>query len=168
MHLFLNMIFFIIRGVLDKFLFWYCQVQSAMLIGKFDIFKQNRTQNVLTCYHHLCCLTRNGVWRKPLTMRLTHQFHVLIGQKDTELRQYVRVRIALMNNDAYSLIRFSNFGEEIVVYHSELTALHCWNETVATWPDLPKKQATICFEAIFPQTTGWSSRLTVFVSGSYA
>jgi len=36
-------------------------------------------------------------------------------------------------------------GKQIVVYHS--------NVKVATWPVLPRKQATICFEELFPRTT---------------
>ena len=37
------------------------------------------------------------------------------------------------------------------MHHSELTVLRCSSGTVATWPVLPKKQAIICVEAIFPQ-----------------
>ena len=65
-------------------------------------------------------------------------------------------------------------GKQIVVYHSELTVLRCSSETVATWPVLPKKQATICFKLLLPGTTfvgfgSSSNTLTVyccFVSGS--
>ena len=46
-----------------------------------------------------------------------------------------------------------NLGKEIVVYHSEWTAIRCSSGTVATWPVLPKKQATICFEVLLSRTT---------------
>ena len=36
--------------------FWCCQVKSDNFIGMFDIFWQDRTQNVLTCDHQWCCL----------------------------------------------------------------------------------------------------------------
>ena len=41
----------------------------------------------------------------------------------------------------------------ILVYQSEFTVPRCSSGTVATWPVLQKKQVTICFEVIFPQTT---------------
>ena len=47
------------------------------------------------------------------------------------------------------LVRFSTFTKEVVVYHSELTVQRWSSSTVATWPVLPKKQATICFEVLF-------------------
>ena len=47
------------------------------------------------------------------------------------------------------LISLKISGKQMVVYHSKLSALHCTNYTVATWPVFPKKQATICFE-VFP------------------
>ena len=36
---------------------WCCQLQSDISIAKFDIFKHNRTQNVLMYDHHLCLFT---------------------------------------------------------------------------------------------------------------
>ena len=70
----------------------------------------------------------------------------------------VWAHIVMLNNDSSSLVLFSNFsedkqGKQIVVYRLELTVQRCSSETVATWSVLPKKQATICFEVIFPQTT---------------
>lgn len=67
-------------------------------------------------------------------------------------------------------------GKQMVVYHSELIILRCSSRTVATWPVLPKKQATICFEVLFPRTTFvgfgsfWKTHTVdyCFVSGSYA
>ena len=43
-------------------------------------------------------------------------------------------------------------GKQIVVFHSELTVLRCSSGTVANWPVLAKKQATICFEVFLPRT----------------
>ena len=81
-----------------------------------------------------------------------YQFDVLAGQKAADLSRCVSARFVMLNNDSSSLVRFSKFCKEIVVYHSELTVQCCSSGTVATWPVLPKKQATICFEVIFPQT----------------
>ena len=40
-----------------------------------------------------------------------------------------------------------------MLFYLELTVLRCSSRTVATWPVLQKKLATICFEAIFPHRT---------------
>ena len=82
---------------------------------------------------------------------MSQQFVVLADQKDAYLSRYVRVRIAMVNNDSFSLVRFSNFAKEIVMYHSKLTVLRCSSGTVATWPVLLKKQVCICFVVVFPQ-----------------
>ena len=52
---------------------------------------------------------------------MTHQFDVLACQKGADLSRSVRARIAVVSNDLSSLLHSSNFCEEIVVYHSELT-----------------------------------------------
>ena len=61
-----------LRNIFFMAYFWRCQLQLDILIEKFDIFKHNYTQKVLTHDHHLCCLqwlekinlTKIGVWQK--------------------------------------------------------------------------------------------------------
>ena len=88
----------------------------------------------------------------------------------------MRARIAMVNNESSSLVRFSTLGKKILVYHSELTVLRCSSGTVATLTVLQKKQATICLEVFLPATAfigfGSGSKThtldSCFVLGSYA
>ena len=67
---------------------------------------------------------------------MTHQFDFVASQKGAGLSQYVRARIAMVNNDSSSLVRFSkSSGKQIVVYHSELTILRCLSGTVASFAE---------------------------------
>jgi len=75
----------------------------------------------------------------------------------------------MVHNDPSPLVRFS-------VFSKDFKQTNCSSGTVATLPDLPKKQAKICFEVLLPQTTfvEFSSYLKThtvdcrFVSGSLA
>ena len=44
---------------------------------------------------------------------MTHQFDVLAAQKGADLSRCVRARIVMGNNDSSSLLRFSNFSEDL-------------------------------------------------------
>ena len=153
-------------------------------MGKFDIFKHNSTQNVLTYDPHLCCLqwlaktnlTKIGVWRKSCStifsccaeIKRSHwvpskgcvAVDPSIRDVDRSKRRWcARTRIAITYNYLSFLVRFSNFSKE-----KELT-VQCWSSaTIATGPALPKKPATICFEVVFHKqlslNLAWVQRLT--------
>ena len=103
------------------------------------------------------------------------QFDICGGQKGAGLRRCVRVRIVMVNNDSSSLVSFSNFLEDFRQTNCGIS-LRCSSGTVATWPYLSKKQATICFEVLLPWTTfvGFGSSSQTYtvecclVSDSYA
>ena len=82
---------------------------------------------------------------------MTHQFGVLAGQKGADLRRRVRARIAMVNNESSSLVRFSNFSEEIVVYNSGLTVLHCFRGTVAHMTSFVEETGDYLLRSYFPQ-----------------
>ena len=113
-------------------------------------------------------------WRKSLT---TH-FFLMCGNKEKSLgvklyggwpinSTFWPVKKTLVWTDMWepalswwTMIRLLLFvfrispktlGKQIVVHNSEVTVLRYSSRTVATWPVLPKKQATICFAVPLPQ-----------------
>ena len=83
--------------------------------------------------------------------------------KTSWLDRCARTRIAIVNKDSPFPVRFSNSFKEIVAQV----------EQFFTWPVFPDKQATICFEVVFPQATlnlGIREHMVdcCFVSASYA
>ena len=70
----------------------------------------------------------------------------------------MRVRIVVVKSDLSSAVGFPDFFEDnsskqMVVYHSELTALRCSSGTFATCPVFLKKQAIICLEVLCKRAT---------------
>uniref|UniRef100_A0A0K2V0V6 Uncharacterized protein n=1 Tax=Lepeophtheirus salmonis TaxID=72036 RepID=A0A0K2V0V6_LEPSM len=69
---------------------------------------------------------------------MTHQLDVLAGQKGTGLSRCVRARIAMVNYDSSSLVRFSNFSEDfrqtnwVVPLQITLPTMLKWNSRPMT------------------------------------
>ena len=98
---------------------------------------------------HVFFLGCYGVWPINSTFWPVKKAQVWVHVRELALTSWTMIRILLF------IFRISprTLGKQIVVSHSEFTVQRCSSGTVATWPALPKKQSTICFEVNFSQTT---------------
>lgn len=78
----------------------------------------------------------------------------LVFQTFFRLSRCVRTRIVMRKNYSPILLFVSYFYVDFwrtnVVYYSEMTTLRYYNATIATWQAMPKINATICFDVLFP------------------